>query len=79
MAEWVRALDWRPGCPGFESRCGNFASQVRQCISEETLKAVGPFYLVVSMTGEIKYCNLLWTPPLLEDNSKNNHVYNTQV
>ena len=25
MAEWVRALDWRPGGPGFESRCGNFA------------------------------------------------------
>ena len=26
MAEWVRTLDWRPGGPGFESRCGNFAS-----------------------------------------------------
>ena len=24
VAEWVRALDWRPGGPGFESRCGNF-------------------------------------------------------
>ena len=23
----VRALDWRPGGPGFESRCGNFASE----------------------------------------------------
>ena len=25
MAEWARVLDWRPGGPGFESRCGNFA------------------------------------------------------
>ena len=24
-AELVRALDWRPGGPGFEPRCGNFA------------------------------------------------------
>ena len=24
MAELVRALDWRPGGPGFESCCGNF-------------------------------------------------------
>ena len=23
---YVRALEWRPGDPGFESRCGNFAS-----------------------------------------------------
>ena len=27
---------------------------VGQCLSEETLKAVGPFYLV-SMPGEVKY------------------------
>ena len=26
VSEWVRALDWRPGGPGFESRCVNFAS-----------------------------------------------------
>ena len=24
VAEWVRALDWRPGGPGFEFRGGNF-------------------------------------------------------
>ena len=24
----VRALDWRPCGPGFESRCGNFASEL---------------------------------------------------
>ena len=61
MAEWVRALDWRPDGRGFESHCGNlFASELWQfrlprfanwCLSEETLKAVGPFYLV-SMPGE---------------------------
>ena len=25
VAEWVRALDWRPDGPGFESHCGNFS------------------------------------------------------
>ena len=30
MAEWVRALDWRPGGPGFEYRCGNFGSELWQ-------------------------------------------------
>ena len=40
-----------------------------QCLSEETLKAVGPFYLV-STPGEVKdptsphwNVSLLWTPP----------------
>ena len=28
-----------------------------QCLSEETLKAVGPVYLV-SMPGKVKYCEL---------------------
>ena len=30
MTEWVRALDWRPGGPGFESCVGNFASELWQ-------------------------------------------------
>ena len=31
VAEWVRALDWRPGeGPGFESCCGNFPSELWQ-------------------------------------------------
>ena len=62
--EWVRALAWtddRTVPAGFESRCGNFALELLaipfttlcQCLSEETLKAVGPFYLV-SMPGEVK-------------------------
>ena len=46
----------------FESRCGYFASALLaivfttrcKCISEETLKTVGPFYLV-SKPGEVKY------------------------
>ena len=46
VAESVRALDWQPGGPGFESHCGNFVSELWQCISEETLKAAGPFYMV---------------------------------
>ena len=25
VAEWVRSLDWRPGSPGFESRCGPYS------------------------------------------------------
>ena len=62
MAEWVKVLYWRPGSPGFESRCGNLIRfgtlaipfiLLCQCLSEETLKAVGPFYLV-SMPGEVK-------------------------
>ena len=63
MAEWVRAL----ACPGnltvrdgFESHCGQLRfgtlaiqfTPLCQCLSEETLKAVGPFYLV-SMPGEV--------------------------
>ena len=30
VVEWGRALDWdwRPGGPGFECRCGNFASEL---------------------------------------------------
>ena len=45
------------------------------CLSDETVKAVGPFYLV-SMPGEVKdptqgMCNLSWTPHsnLEKDNS----------
>ena len=61
MAEWVRALDWRPGGPGFlillrQLRFGTLAIPfipLCQSRSDETLKAVGPFYLV-SMPGEVK-------------------------
>ena len=65
MAEWVRTLTWtgdRVVLAGFESRCGHFASELLsipfiplcRCILEETLKAVGPFYLMF-MSGELKY------------------------
>ena len=95
MAEWVRALDWigdRTVPAEFESQCGKLRfgtvaiplTPLCQCLSEETLTAVGPFYLV-SMPWEVKYPTsphwnvlLSWTPPLLEkDNSKNSPVYNT--
>ena len=64
VAEWVRAL----ACTGDRTVRGtgsNPTGQLRfrtlaipftplcQCLSEETLKAVGPFYLV-SMPGEVK-------------------------
>ena len=64
MAEWVRALactgDRMVG-DGFESHCGQLRfgtlaiqfTPLCQYLSEETLKAVGPFYLV-SMPGEVK-------------------------
>ena len=60
--------------------CKNLALYIRDCeslcLSDETLKAVGPFYLV-SMPGEVKdptqgkMCNLSWTPHsnLEKDNS----------
>ena len=28
VAEWVRALDWRPGGPGFEPSCGNIVIDI---------------------------------------------------
>ena len=53
----------------------NLALYIRDCVYlcllDETLKSVGPFYLV-SMPGEVKVptslctlemCNLSWTPP----------------
>ena len=48
IAECVRAQDWRPGGSGFEScwHFGTLAIPFTQCLSEETLKDVGPFYLV---------------------------------
>ena len=43
--------------PGVIIRCKNLALYIRDCVSlclsDETLKAVGPFYLV-SMSGEVK-------------------------
>ena len=67
VAERVRALDWRPGGPGFESwACRILLRQLpfgtlaislprfASVFSEETLKAVGPLYLL-SMTGEVKH------------------------
>ena len=67
MAEWVRALACtgdRTVRDGFESHCGQLRFGTLaipftppgpgQCLSEETLKAVRPFYLV-SMSGEVKY------------------------
>ena len=57
MAEWVRALACtgdRTVRDGLESHCGQLRfgtlaipfTPPCQCLSEETLKAVGPFYLV---------------------------------
>ena len=94
---WPSGLEHRTGdrvvLAGFESRCGNLIRfgnlatsfvPLCQCLSEETLKAVGPFYLV-SMPGEVKdptsphwkcvSCRGGLHHPLLEkDNSKDNPV-----
>ena len=65
MAEWVRALAWngdRTFPAGFKPHFGknfsrrNFGNSVYsacQCLSDETVKTVGPFYMV-SMPGEVK-------------------------
>ena len=64
VVEWVRALACtgdRTVRDGFESHCGKLRfgtlaiqfTPLYQCLSEEALKAVGPFYLV-SMPGEVK-------------------------
>ena len=46
-----------PGLGEYYSRCKNLALYIRDCeylcLSDETVKAVGPFYLV-SMPGEVK-------------------------
>ena len=46
------------GLGEYYSRCKNLALYIRDCeslcLSDETVKAVGPFYLV-SMPGEVKY------------------------
>ena len=56
MAEWVRAVEGsNPTAENF--RFGTLAipfTPLSQCLSEKTLKAVGPFYLV-STPGEVKY------------------------
>ena len=60
MAEWVRALACagdRTVRIGFESRFGTLAipfTPLCQCLSEETLKALGPKLYLVSMPGEVK-------------------------
>ena len=83
VAEWVGALDW-VRMPLRQLRSGTLAipfTQLCQCLSEETLKAVSPFYLV-SMPGEVKdptslhwKCVTCVTTTLLEkDNSDLNGV-----
>ena len=85
-AESLRALDCdqvvlgsNPAAATSLRNFSNFVYPLCQCLSEQTLKAVGPFYLV-SIPGEVKdptsvhwTCSVSWTAPLLEkDNSKNN-------
>ena len=54
---WTRPA--RVQSPGWDIiRCKNLALYIRDCeslcLSDETLKAIGPFYMV-SMPGEVKY------------------------
>ena len=69
VAEWVRAFDWRPRGPGFES-----------CLSEETLSGVYARGSQISHQSTLEMCNLSWTLSLLEkDNSGNNCVQYTSL
>ena len=58
MVEWVRELDWRRVVLGSNpTGFGTLAilfTPLCQCLSEETLKAASPFYLV-SMPAEVEY------------------------
>ena len=65
VAEWVRASTGNRTIDGSTPTAGDFAfgtlslaiplTLLCQCLSDETVKAVGPFYLyVVSMPGEVK-------------------------
>ena len=51
------AVSSPPGLGEYYSRCQNLSLYIRDCeslcLSDETVKAVGPFYLV-SMLGEVK-------------------------
>ena len=55
-----RACDWQSSGRAIESHWDRLETlaisftPLCQCLSEETLKAVGPFYLV-PMPGEVKY------------------------
>ena len=61
VAEWVRASTGDRTIDGSTPTAGDFEfgtlaiplTLLCQCLSDETLKAVGPFYLV-SMPGEVK-------------------------
>ena len=54
---WTRPARVRSPWEARIIRCNNLALYIRDCeslcLSDETLKAVGPFYLV-SMPGEVK-------------------------
>ena len=75
-----------PGPGTWHVICKKLALNIRDCeslcLSQETLKSVGPFYLV-SMPGEEKkiprrgsMCNLSWTPHSnIEKDNSLNHSY----
>ena len=83
MAEWVRALDWRPGGPGFESRCSNltslrnFGNSVYPALpvsSEGDTKSrrcllSGVYARASKRTHQsaLEMSNLSWTPPTLRE------------
>ena len=67
LEHWtVNQADQCSNSPAAVSKFGQFRSLQIACLSEETLKAIGPFYLV-SMPGEVKDTTqgnrkqMLWT------------------
>ena len=89
MAEWVRRLDWRPGGPGFESRCDNFASELwqfrlprfasvfRRGDTKSRRSLLSGVYARGSKRphqSALEMCNLSWTPhSSLEKDNSLNH------
>ena len=93
MVEWVRALDWRLGSPGFESRCGNFASELWQFRktyptmpvsfggdTKSGRSLLSGVYARVSKRSHqsaLEICNLSWTPHSILE--KDNSLSPTRV
>ena len=90
MAEWVRAVDWRPDGPGFESRCGNFASEVFNSVypalpvsfggdtkhRQSLLSGVYARGSKRAQQSALEVYNVSWTPHyIIEKDNSLNHSY----
>ena len=61
VAEWVRALDWRLGGPGFASCSGNFTFKLWQFRLPRFARDTNSCRSLLSMSGEVKdHSSLNW-------------------